>query len=426
MRSDLESGKCDRPTLATRVCRCSGRPRKQFKRNVCMGKGLAMGHFGLAIRPLNILLPLMAAIGLVPQLYGASAPPSIAEVLEGLQRIEQTVFETKSFYVKYERDEVVKLLNPGIGGLLPAQWTQAFYRDKWYSERRFTRPEIIELPTGARSEVPAAPSIQVLKDGIVLEWDQASQPVVIHEIRKFSNLYGGLNYTRNLSLDAPKYIAQAGKVELAAMRAVDKDNTCLPFLPEYLRANRNKYNVLPQPEMINGIECWILEWPGMDRIAVDAQRGFAIIRRSYSWAPGKPLQVEVTNSDHRQVKPGLWLPFQQHETRYASIVAQPQANWGKPELRARYTVQAMRFDDLDDAFFQVKLPPKMKVFDAVRGFNYEVEGNTHEPFAEAIAAATAKQQAAKGVKWDWKWFGFGIVAAIIVAATVVVYKCRTR
>jgi hypothetical protein len=355
--------------------------------------------------------------------------PTVDQVLQGLTTIEETVFQTHSFLVTYERHEGVHLSDSLMAGQLPARWTQAFYRDRWYTERRFTRPFTGTYEKGivkTRVHVPAQPSIHVLKDGVVLEWDQSRNTAKILAFSESGNLYSGLHYTRNLSLDAPKYVARAGDVELAEMRKINRDETDLPFLPEFLRSNRSNYRVLPQQETINGTSCWIVEWPGMDRIAVDPDRGFAIIQRRYSWGPEKPTRVEVTNSDHRQVKPGLWLPYQQQETRYASIVADPKEMWGKAAVKSRYTVQTMRFDDLDDIFFQVKLTPKTRVHDMVRSIQYESAGDSTDPFEEAIAEVLVQAQSARARR-VWKGILVGSQLVLFFFITAVVYRrYRTR
>lgn len=380
--------------------------------------GLDQSVFARLITAAVIALP---ATGIAAETY---APPTIDDVVAGLQKIEKALFETQSFMIQYERDSVVNMLESSPTGLLTAKWTQAFLHDKWYSERTFTRPTSGPPAKGKlRVEIPAKPTVQVLKLGFVLQWDQSPQSVVIRQFNENSNLYSGLNYTRNLSLDAPKYIARAGNVDLATMRRVNKDNADLPFLPEFLIANISKYRMSAAPQTINGVTCWVIEWPGMDAIAVDPDRGYAIIHRSYCWAPGKQRRVEVTNSAHQQVKPGLWLPFQQEEIRFASIVQDSEAAWGKPVSRSHYQVHRLQFDELNDTFFSVKLPQKTRVFDATRDFTYEVAGNA-DPFAEAITEVLANRQ--PSVSWTTVAVIGGAMGLVFTAAFLIYRRAVAR
>ena len=101
-----------------------------------------------------------------------------------------------------------------------------------------------------------------------------------------------------------------------------------PLLPEFLTKSLASYRVLPEPELVDGHRCWIVEWPGMDRIWVDPECGFVIRRRIYHWGPGKPLRCDVVQKDIREVRPGLWIAFQQIVENYANPARSWRWRWG--------------------------------------------------------------------------------------------------
>jgi hypothetical protein len=328
----------------------------------------------------------------------AQQPPTLADIIDGIDRTEKLLFENKSLLMRYARTHT-ETITPGsiMGGLLPAEWVLAYRGDKWFMQRRFTKPK--------RSDdllVPAEPKVHVISDHFVIDWDQYSREAVLDSMDASlgANLYAGLFYTRNLSFNAARYIAKSEAVDLNQVRKKYRDDVDLPFLPEYLSENKYRYQVLSIPEEIDGALCWIVEWPGMDRIWVDPTRGFAVPRRRYAWEPGKPCRFEFYNKDYREVKPGLWLPETQVEDTYTSVVADRSSLWGKVAGRSEYKLLAVEFDSVPENQFDVMLPAGTCVIDNYRRLFYTVS-RSPEPFAQAIADAKAGKQASHASTWLW-------------------------
>jgi hypothetical protein len=310
----------------------------------------------------------------------AETPPTLDQIIAGCERTEKLFFESQSMLIRYERTDSVNITPTAFSGkLLPAEWILAFQGNRWYSRRRFTHPEKTE-----EYVVSGEPKTDVVRDGFVLDWPREFNRASIDRFELGFNIYAGWFYTLNLSLDAPKHIAESNGAgnRLAEIRQKYGDEANLPFLPEFLRANSHQYRVLPTQEEVDGNRCWVVEWPGMDRFNVDPRRGFAIPWRRYHWGPGKPPQFELRNSEYREVKQGLWLPFKQVVIRYASMLAEKQSLWGKPASQTEYRVHAIEVDTLADEFFNVTLPPGTIVYDIPRQFNYTIAADTNaDPFA---------------------------------------------
>jgi hypothetical protein len=315
---------------------------------------------------------------------GARKQPTLDQIVEGMDRAEKLFFENRSLLIRYERNKAKDVTPTAVsGGFLLAEWSLAYKGNKWFAERRFTKPS-----RTAELWVPAEPKTVVVKDGTLLDWSQYGKQASINRFDLGGNIYAGLFYTTNLALDAPRYIAQSNGADIAKVRESHADDAELPFLPSFLRENKRYYRILPTPAEVDGATCWIVEWPDMDRIWVDPERGFAIPRREYHWGRGKPLKYAHRNSDYREVKPGLWLPFSQSVDRYASIVAEKQSLWGKVASTCDYRLIAVEFDKVPDSLFEVKLPPGTRVLDGARVFAYKVSGNQDtDPFTADIEEA---------------------------------------
>ncbi|MEN6405332.1 MAG: hypothetical protein ABFC77_02560 [Thermoguttaceae bacterium] len=328
---------------------------------------------------------IFGCVVLLTQMAMAQQPPTVEEVIEGLERYEKMFFESKSMFVCYERTKCEDLTQTAAsGGLLPAEWTLAYRGGKWFNQRRFTQPTTIKGVA-----VPAEPKKCVAKNRYVLQWDAAGTNAFIDRFSQSLDIYAGLYFTRNIFLDTPAHIAKAGgvakDVDIQAIRKQYADDADHPFLPEFLRKNKAQYRVLLKPEQVDGVLCWVVEWPGMDRFCVAVDRGFAIPQRKYCWGPDKPPRFEFHNSDYREVKPGLWLPFTQVVDRYASIIAEKEPLWGKVASRSEYKVKAVHFDDVPDKQFDIDIPQGVLVFDAARNFTYTVCGkDTADPFTMPV------------------------------------------
>ncbi|MHC4083765.1 MAG: nitrilase-related carbon-nitrogen hydrolase [Planctomycetota bacterium] len=54
--------------------------------------------------------------------------------------------------------------------------------------------------------------------------------------------------------------------------------------------------------------CIVLERNGLDKLWLDEERGYAVVRREWRWGVDKPLWVRIRNGDFRAGPAGVWLP----------------------------------------------------------------------------------------------------------------------
>src|SRR5207247_289301 len=112
-------------------------------------------------------------------------PPTLDEIIEGLDRTEKLFFENKSLLIRYERTAAEDLLESAAsGGFLLAEWTLAYREDKWFVERRFSQPF-----RRKDLEVPGKPTTQVVRERVILEWRQSNGSAVVDHFDLGRNIY---------------------------------------------------------------------------------------------------------------------------------------------------------------------------------------------------------------------------------------------
>ncbi len=363
-----------------------------------------------------LLFGLMASFGFV----SPEEPLVLDDVIEGLKRSE-TLFleESESFQIVYAREKSENL--EGGGDLLTAEWTLAHKGDKWLIQRRFLRP-------GKRGKVtiPAEPNLLIADADRILEWDQGGEHCAVDRSQDRQNAFSGWYYFRNLGLNVYKYIAESGGLDYEKIQKEERHQKNLdhPFLPEFLQVNRSNYRLLPDREEVDGVSCCVLEWAGMDRVWIDPEHGFAIRRRAYHWGPGDQLKYEIFNRDFREVKPGLWLPFTQAVDKYGSIDVDGEGKrlLGKIINKSVYVVRKLEFDNVEDDFFEVNLPPGTEVNDSIRKMQYHVAREGGNPLEGPISQGMGLLRWPAYRKW------IVIVSALLilfVAGWLLVSRTRT-
>jgi hypothetical protein len=349
----------------------------------------------------------------------ADDAPSLEEITTGLQTAEKLLFENASILIRYKRSGSKTINPPGPGSLVLAEWVLAMRDGKCRVDTTFK--EDVVTP---RYTIPAKTRVNLIRDKFNLEWSPADGSAVLSATEAGRNIYSFWYYTRNLSMNAPRYIARSigaeGKLDEADPMLADEVG--LPFLPDFLVANQSSYRVLPEPEVLLGQKCWRVEWPGVDSFLVDPARGYAIPHRAFAWSPGKPTRLEFTNSDYRMVKPGLWLPYFQVELRFYNPRTEDPKMAGKVKHRSEYELLEIAFDTVPDALFDVQLPVGTQVFDAPRNFAYAVDDESADPFSLPIAQGLKQLERPKVL---WLWTNVCIVAglcALLICRTLM--RCR--
>ena len=325
---------------------------------------------------------IVAALSSLSAALGA-APPTLDEVVRGLARTRSLFLEQPQSFRLVHAREKSEVLAEG-GGLLTFEVVLARKQDKWYLQRRFLQPGDYAGVT-----VSAEPLFNVVSAKRVLENERDNSTCVVQNFEDGRNSYLFWYYFEYLGLNVYRYVAASGGADYEKLRKEARNESTLghPFLPDSIEENRAKYQVQAEQESVDGVPCWVVLWPGMDRIWLDPEHGFALRRRAYHWAPGKPMRQEVFNKDFREVRPGLWLPFAQVVERYGNLRTGAQSTWGKPVSRSFYALREIEFDKVKDDLFDVRVPAGTRVTDLIRQIQYTVPEEGADPFAGPLADA---------------------------------------
>jgi hypothetical protein len=107
------------------------------------------------------------------------------------------------------------------------------------------------------------------------------------------------------------------------------------------------------------------------------------------------------------------LPFRQIATIYFDPSITPKLA-DKVRFVATYIVEDIKFDSLDDNFFEIALPTGTAVFDAPRGFTYVVSDSSSDPFTASITKAKSELLGTSGSgRMMSRWLiGLNIAVAI--------------
>lgn len=145
-----------------------------------------------------------------------------------------------------------------------------------------------------------------------------------------------------------------------------------PFrIDEVLRSG--KYHVAAAKEGESGLV--VIERKGLDRIALDPKRGFAIVKRRWHWDLDAPMKVSIANSDFREVTDGLWLPFRSRIEFYGTPKTKPGKRCAVAKLRVTDLV-TNPFDREFDGLFQFD---DAYIMDNVTNTRYKISGGKRIP-----------------------------------------------
>jgi hypothetical protein len=334
---------------------------------------------------------------LAPTLMGEeSNVPTIQDILDGIRKNESLFFQSNSFLVRVERIKCEEITPSRYsGGYLNVEFIIAKKNSMWFTSKTFTQigenkdeKNMIKLPDKTELLAPLKPEINILKNHLIFEWNKNG---ISASVRKFSNggnMHQCTDFFRQLGWDLSRHLIESEGGNYTALRKNEKwlgDYLDHPFLPDFLEKNKSKYRVLPNQETIDEFPCWIVEYPGMDKMWIDREHGYVIRKRTYHWEPGQARKFTIHNKDFREIKSGVWLPHQQIVDKYASIISENKNIWDKVASRLYYETKEIVFDNVPETVFDTNIPEGTQIVDSVRETIYRVSDPNTDPFAGPIA-----------------------------------------
>lgn len=327
----------------------------------------------------------------IAQTRSASAP-TVEQIRQELEKQEAILFGPKGFFCRVHRTECEVITPSRYGNLYyDVEFVVARKGDHWLTQKAYINvdEEVVECPEGGKVYLPKKPTTSVMKDGLIFQWLEAKDVATVDPFGEGQNMHQSMDYLRQLGFDASKHLAHSAKADYSRIRKTQwlREYIDHPFLPAYLQENQSKYRILSEQQAVDGAACWVLEYPGMDKIWLDPARAYAVRRRIYHWGPGEPRRFEIVNSDFKEFLPGLWLPQAQVVEQYAKIAYEDRSIWDKPTCRLHYQLVAMEFGDIPDDLFCPDVLPGMTIYDGVRDIQYRIAAKGEDPFEGPIAAA---------------------------------------
>lgn len=343
---------------------------------------------------------------------GAESAPRVDDFVEQARTASaQWLGDHRSFRVHFVRESGVQL-GPH-GGEQPREFVLARKGDGWLVAERLVAPGENDVPGWETSYCDRRR---------VLFWTKHDRACALDKLSSEGwNIYRGWLYFTWQGFCAPQAIADSAGVDYLSVEAAFPECVDHPFLPEFLDRNRELYRVLPDREDVDGIRCWVLEWPGMDRIWVDLEHGFAIRRRVYHWGLGKPRRYAIEQSDFREISRGFWTPFLQKVDKYAEVDRTEEKFWDTIVNKSVYRVKEVLVgDEVPDEALEVRLPAGTRVVDNIRDMVYTVAEDGAEPFEGALAEA---RDALRPNRTRWLLVALN---AFLVAVAALIWFVRRR
>jgi hypothetical protein len=123
----------------------------------------------------------------------------------------------------------------------------------------------------------------------------------------------------------------------------------------YEVARSSAYTVRRQQEAVNGRWCHVLENPAGDRLWIDVDRGCCVVAREVKGEADSSLVNRVELGGHVEKAPGIWLPAWIHNIDQKVVDGN---GIHRKELKNNLIeVIDSRANDIDDSFFEARLPP---------------------------------------------------------------------
>lgn len=313
------------------------------------------------------------------------AAAEIEDVLAAMAATQQRVVERGEYYVRYTFQH--RPLHAPQDGDIHA-WTAEVVNAKvgtvYYFHFRQT------MGDGA-ADAPAE-EWGLWKDGV---YRSRKGPLFHIEAAPNGRLFNETHYWRSAYIDVFEELpilvqaleqAFGGKTYSARFDAA---------LPRSVEAFRAEYTVRPEPELLHGVPCAIVERPDRDVLWVDSEHG-GLCRKRVVYEPQGYMKTVLEVPDVAEISDGIWLPMTQILTRYNGNDAAKEL---QREVSDEYTTHVLdiRLDRVDMDGLVVPMVENMYVLDDINHVRYRKAppDKTPDELADA-AVAEAKRDMAAG------------------------------
>lgn len=158
-----------------------------------------------------------------------------------------------------------------------------------------------------------------------------------------------------------------------------------------------KYRLVEKPEELDGVKCWVVENPGVDRIWLDPARGWTVLRRQFSDRKLGGLVLDVRIREVREVAAGIWMP-----TRYSQRYYEKGPRG--PGMDVETTVDSIEVNSVAPAAVEFVRKPGLFLMDRARREHWkqEIPGGTDHIVAHGDTLHRQfKESLRRPLSWLW-------------------------
>jgi hypothetical protein len=199
------------------------------------------------------------------------------------------------------------------------------------------------------------------------------------------------------------------------------------FLFEALADERCR--VLPLQEKVGEAWCHVVERPGVDRLWLDPEIGFAPRRRQ--WYHGHPTirNIEYTLSDYREAAPKVWIPW-----RLRRLVVNPTRRASEKPVGIEGEIEAVvvraEVNQVPESRFRLAILPGTLIWDGDTGTLRQVPGglaflDVVAELAERRAAIYARNRSAsaggRGASWRQAVLSVVLPVGLLIAVFAILH-----
>lgn len=180
--------------------------------------------------------------------------------------------------------------------------------------------------------------------------------------------------------------------------------------------------VRPQQELVQERWCHVLEWPGLDVLWIDVERGFSVLQRELFQPDKGTLDQRIHTGDHRELEPGIWVPGWYTRTVFDHISEQQT---GKRTMARRSRTDIIEAELVQYADSHFTFDPPDGYLKLVRGRQPEPVGNGGTQLLDEIAAWSMRTHASPSLQQERPWLERRMAfaaAAIIALALFAMYR----
>ncbi|MDR2642687.1 MAG: hypothetical protein LBC74_07825 [Planctomycetaceae bacterium] len=311
--------------------------------------------------------------------------PTISDIVDNLETIENKIFSRDRVYVKYTSVVAENKLSTK---------KEEQYRSVTYSNVKDKNSWGVRAILAEPVKNKTGETVFFARGGKIFEWTANSKSVVIVPFQFGRNMYQDWTFFLNIGITPFRKIAETNGTSFdKVLDEVEREPSLEVLgyfvLPDSIKNNIKKYQVNPVQEEVDGHKCWVVEWKNADKIWFDSNLSGVIRKRIIHWEEGKEVKRVIVNSGFKEFGDGVVLPMKQEVTNYVGEkMGLSKSLLGKQHSHFIYQVDSIQFDNFDkeaEELSNYSLSPGTSVLDVANELEYTITKPNSDPFAGPIS-----------------------------------------